>query len=215
LQRSWAVAVPWPEAVAGGGWLRWRVPERVIDPRRLCAGVLGPAPDGDSARGKRVPQPSAQALALAPRPCLHCLDAPPLPGPSPTVTRGPVDLGPARCRQARGHLSCHGLPLIHCAAVSRGRRFPRPVTPAGSQPPGGVGPRRCPSPPHDRMACACSRVPSRLHRRPGVRLGDARGLGLAQPWRAQPASHVSRGAPPRRGRRPLYPGRVNGGVSVP
>ena len=41
LQRSWAVATPLTHAVDGSGFLLWRLPEFVSDPRRLCAGVLG------------------------------------------------------------------------------------------------------------------------------------------------------------------------------
>ena len=96
LQRSWAVATPWTNAVDGRGLLLWRLPECVIAPRRLCAGVLGHPSDGERARGHRVHPQRAQALDLAPSPCLHGLDDPPLQGPYPTVTRGPVDLVPAQ-----------------------------------------------------------------------------------------------------------------------
>ena len=215
VQRSWAVTTPLTDAVDSGGGLLWRIPALVVDPRRLCAGVLGHSSDGESARGTRVRHQRAQALALAPRSCLHCLDDPPLQGPYPTVTRCPIALVPAPCRQARGRVEFHGLPLRHCASVSRVLRLPRPVTPAGSQPPFSVGQHGFPSPPHDRMAFACSRVPSRLHRLPRLRMGDSRGFGLAQPWRGHPASHVSRGSPTSRGRRPLDTGRVNGCVRVP
>src|SRR5262245_44213953 len=104
LQRSWVVAAPLTNAVAGRGFLLWRLPEFVVAPRRLFAGVLGHPSDGASARGKHVPSQRAQALDLAPSPCLHCLTDPPLQGPYPTVTRCPVDRVPARCRQARGRL---------------------------------------------------------------------------------------------------------------
>ena len=113
FQRSWAVATPLTHAVDGSGFLLWRLPEFVIAPRRLFAGVLGHPSDGESARGQRVHQQIAQALDLAPSPCLPCLDDPPLQGPYPTVTRGPVDLVPAQGRQARGRLSFHGLPCIN------------------------------------------------------------------------------------------------------
>ena len=99
LQRSWAVAVPWPNAVDGGGLLLWRVPELVIDPRRLGAGVLGHSPDGYGARGTRVHQQRAQALALAPSPCLPCLDDPPLQGAYPTMAGCPVHPVPCESRQ--------------------------------------------------------------------------------------------------------------------
>jgi hypothetical protein len=46
FQRSWAVATPLTKAVAGSGLLLWRLPEFVIDPRRLFAGVLGHPSDG-------------------------------------------------------------------------------------------------------------------------------------------------------------------------
>ena len=94
-------------------------------------------------------------------------------------------------------------------------RLPRPVTPARSQPPFSVGQHVCPSPPYDRVAFASSRVPYRLRRLPRLRIGDSRGLCLALPRRAHPAYHVPRGSPPRRGRMPLYTGRVNGCVSLP
>src|SRR5215467_8470697 len=98
------VATPWPYAGDGCSFLLWAVPEVVISPGRLFASMLRDSFDGEGACGKRVHQQIAQALDLAPSPCLHCLDDPPLQGPYPTVTRGPVDLVPARCRQARGRL---------------------------------------------------------------------------------------------------------------
>ena len=90
------------------------------------------------------------------------------------------------------------------------RRLPHPVTPARRQPPCSVGQHVCPSPPDDRVACASSRVPYRLPRRPHWPMGDSRGLRLARPRRVPPADHGPRGAPTRRGRRPLDTGRVNG-----
>ena len=46
FQRSWAVAVSLTNAVDGCGFLLWRLPEFVVDPRRLFAGVLGHPSDG-------------------------------------------------------------------------------------------------------------------------------------------------------------------------
>jgi hypothetical protein len=167
------------------------------------------------ARGKRVHPQRAQALARAPSPGRHGLDDPPLQGPDLTMPRCPGARGPARCRQARGRVECHGLPLRNCAPVDGLLRLPPPVPPAGRQPPCSVGSSVCPSPPSSRVACAASRVPDRLHRLLCVRVGASWGLRLALPWRAHPASHVARGSPTRRGRRPLDTERVHGGVSVP
>ncbi len=94
-------------------------------------------------------------------------------------------------------------------------RLLRPVTPAGSQPPCGVGHSVSPYPRHDSGALAVSRIPYRFRRVPCLRVGDSRGLGCALPRRAHPAYHVPRGSPTRRVRMPLYTGRVNGCVGVP
>jgi hypothetical protein len=116
---------------------------------------------------------------------------------------GPGDAG--RSRRLMGNsASVYG--LLHRS---------RPVTPAGSPPPFGVGHSVHPSPRHDSVAFACSRLPDRLRRFPCVRVGDSGDLRLAPPQRANPASHVPRVAPPSRGRRPLYTGRVHGGVGAP
>src|SRR5438093_9421591 len=101
FQRSWAIATPLTYTVDCCGFLLWGIPEVVVYPRRLCAGGLRDALDGSGARGTRMHQQRAQALDCAPSSGLPCLDDPPLQGPSPTVTRGPVDLVPAQCRQAR------------------------------------------------------------------------------------------------------------------
>jgi hypothetical protein len=100
--------------------------------------------------------------------------------------------------------SVHGFP-----------RRSRPLTPAGSQPPCGVGHRVRPSPHHDSRAFAFSHVPYRLRRFPCLRVGDSRVLRFALPWRANPAYHVPRVAPTSRGRMPLDTGRVNGCVGAP
>src|SRR5712691_7819507 len=110
LQRSGAIATPLPSARDGGGVFLWGVPEVVLHPGRLCARLLRDACDGEGARGNRVHHQRAQALALAPCPCRHCLDAPPLQGPSLTMTRRPVDRVPGPGRQARGRVSFHADP---------------------------------------------------------------------------------------------------------
>src|SRR5712691_8651904 len=110
LQRSGARATPLPSARDGGGVCLWGVPEVVLHPGRLCARLLRDSCDGEGARGPRVHTQRAQALALAPSPCRHGLDAPPLQGPSLTMTLRPVDRVPGPCRQARGRLSFHADP---------------------------------------------------------------------------------------------------------
>jgi hypothetical protein len=100
--------------------------------------------------------------------------------------------------------SVHGLP-----------RRSRPITPAGSQPPFGVGHSVSPYPHHYSGAFAFSRVPYRLRRFPCLRVGDSGDVRLAPPQRANPAYHVPRVSPTSRGRMPLYTGRVNGCVGAP
>ena len=63
------------------------------------------------------------------------------------------------------------LPCVNGASVCRVPCLLRPVTPAGSQPPGSAGACLPPSPPHDRVACASSCVPDRLRPLPGWRAG--------------------------------------------
>ena len=94
-------------------------------------------------------------------------------------------------------------------------RLLRPVTPAGSQPPGGAGSHLPPYPRHYSVAFASSCVPYRLRLLPCLRAGDSGDVRLALPQRARPAYHVSRVAPTSRVRMPLYTGRVNGCVGSP
>jgi hypothetical protein len=107
VPRSGAIATPLASTGDGGGLVLWGMPAVVLPPGRLWAGGLRDARDGTSARSKRVPQPRVQALALAPRPCLPCLDDAPPPrcegaiavssGPRtrgvPWTTRCPLRLG--------------------------------------------------------------------------------------------------------------------------
>lgn len=110
-QRSRVRGTPLPETDHRCGFFLWGVPEVVLYPGRLCASLLRDSLDGEGARGKRVPQQRAQALDCAPSPCLHCLDDPPLQGPSLTMARCPVDHGPGLCRYpARGRLEFHDYP---------------------------------------------------------------------------------------------------------
>jgi hypothetical protein len=81
-------------------------------------------------------------------------------------------------------------------------RLLRPVTPAGSQPPFGVGLN--PYLDHYSQAFAFSRVLYPLRRSPPLRSGDSGGLRLAPPQRANPAYHVSQFAPIDGVRAPLY-----------
>ena len=92
-------------------------------------------------------------------------------------------------------------------------RLLRPVTPAGSQPPFGVGLN--PYLDHYSQAFASSRVLYQLRRSPPLRSGDSGGLRFAPPQRANPAYHVSQFAHIDGVRAPLYTGGYHTCVGQP
>jgi hypothetical protein len=79
--------------------------------------------------------------------------------------------------------------IINRASVCRLPRLLRPVTPAGSRPPFGVG--QNPYLDHYSRAFASSRVLYRHRPSPPLRSGDSRDFCFAPPRRASPAYHVS------------------------
>jgi hypothetical protein len=99
--------------------------------------------------------------------------------------------------------ACSAMLLIgNRASVYGLPRLLRPVTPAGSQPPFGVGLN--PYLDHYSQAFASSRVLYQLRRSPPLRSGDSGGLRFAPPQRANPAYHVSQFAHIDGVRAPLY-----------
>ena len=90
VQRSGAVAAPGTKAVAGRGLLLGRLPECVVAPRRLWAGVRGHSSDGARARQTSAPTESAGTCPCAkPRPAR--------PGRSAVAGTGPDDATLPRC----------------------------------------------------------------------------------------------------------------------
>jgi len=121
------------------------------------------------------------------------------------MTGCPVDLVPCTPRQARGRLqlrATHGklnLGLRFASSSSSGHTC-RKLAPFRA------GQSLNPYPLHYRVTFASSRISYRLRLSPRLRSGDSGDLRLAPPPRANPAYHVSRFAPTKGLRTPLYTG---------
>jgi hypothetical protein len=121
------------------------------------------------------------------------------------MTCCPVDLVPCTPRQARGRLQ---LKATHWK-LNLGLRFASSSSSAHTcrkSAPFRAGQRLNPYPLHYRVTFASSRISYRLRLSPRLRSGDSGDLRLAPPQRANPAYHVSRFAPTKGCRMPLYTG---------